>query len=62
MFSRDRQIRHENMLKFLQIRSSAASPRAKRSAHIPGEKRFEPERPVRLYSLLLPPTLPDDRK
>ena len=50
------------MLKFLQILSSAAPPRAKRSARIAADKRFEPERPVRVYSLLLPPTLPHDRK
>ncbi|MGZ4180217.1 MAG: hypothetical protein ACXVUL_05985 [Solirubrobacteraceae bacterium] len=50
------------MFKFLHLRSSAAPPRAKRSPRVPSAKRFEPERPVRVYSLLLPPTLPDDRK
>jgi hypothetical protein len=48
------------MFKFLQIRSSGARFRPKRSPR--AEKRFEPERPVRVYSLLLPPTLPHDRK
>jgi hypothetical protein len=50
------------MLKFLQIRSSAALARAKRSARTGADKRYEAERPVRVYSLLLPPTLPHDRK
>jgi len=50
------------MFKFLHLRSSAAPPRAKRSPRVASEKRFEPERPVRVYSLLLPPTLPYDRK
>jgi hypothetical protein len=50
------------MLKFLQIRGLAGPLRTKRSARSATEKRFEPERPVRLYSLLLPPTLPHDRK
>jgi len=48
------------MFKFLQIRGSAARSRVKRSPR--AEKRFEPERPVRVYSLLLPPTLPHDRR
>jgi hypothetical protein len=48
------------MFKFLQIRGSAALSAAKRPPR--AEKRFEPERPVRVYSLLLPPTLPHDRK
>ena len=50
------------MFKFLQIRNSAGPPRGKRTARIASEKRFEAERPVRVYSLLLPPTLPQDRK
>jgi hypothetical protein len=49
------------MFKFLHLRGSTANPRGKRSPR-GQEKRIGPERPVRVYSLLLPPTLPDDRK
>jgi hypothetical protein len=37
-------------------RGSARPPRAA------SEKRVEPDRPVRVYSLLLPPTFPRDRR
>jgi hypothetical protein len=50
------------MFKFLQLRSSAAPSRTKRASRMSSEKRLEPDRPVRVYSLLLPPTLPYDRK
>jgi hypothetical protein len=49
------------MFKFLQLRGSAANPRGKRAPRVQ-DKRIGSERPVRVYSLLLPPTLPDDRK
>jgi hypothetical protein len=49
------------MIRFLHPRGPAANTRGKRSPRV-HEKRIEPERPVRLYSLLLPPTLPHDRK
>jgi hypothetical protein len=49
------------MFKFLHLRGSTANPRGKRSPR-GQEKRLGPDRPVRVYSLLLPPTLPDDRK
>jgi hypothetical protein len=50
------------MFKFLHSRGAAAPTKARRSPRVPSGKRIEPERPVRLYSLLLPPTLPNDRK
>jgi hypothetical protein len=49
------------MLKFLHPRGWTANPRGKRAPQV-HEKRLGPERPVRYYSLLLPPTLPHDRK
>jgi hypothetical protein len=47
------------LLKFLHPHTPS---KAKRPQRVSSEKRIEPERPVRVYSLLLPPTLPDDRK
>jgi hypothetical protein len=53
--------RLEAMFKFLHLRGATANLRGKPSPR--GQaKRIGPERPVRVYSLLLPPTLPDDRK
>jgi len=49
------------MFKFLLSRGSTANTRGKRAPQV-NEKRPGPERPVRYYSLLLPPTLPHDRK
>ena len=49
------------MFKFLHPRGSTANPRGKRASQV-NEKRLGPERPARYYSLLLPPTLPHDRK
>jgi hypothetical protein len=45
------------ILKLFGARSKAKSPSR------PGpDKRIEAQRPVRVYSLLLPPTLPRDRR
>jgi hypothetical protein len=41
-------------------RSSAGS--ARRTPRRATGKRHEPERPTRVYSLLLPPSLPRDRR
>jgi hypothetical protein len=49
------------MFKFIRSRGLTAITRGKRASQA-SEKRHGPERPVRYYSLLLPPTLPHDRK
>ena len=49
------------MFKFLHPRGWTANTRDKRTPQA-NEKGVGPERPVRYYSLLLPPTLPHDRK
>ena len=49
------------MFKFLHSRGKTANIRGKRASQV-NAKRLGPERPVRYYSLLLPPTLPHDRK
>jgi hypothetical protein len=49
------------MIKFLHPRGWTANTGGKRTPQ-DNEKRVGPERPVRYYSLLLPPTLPHDRK
>jgi hypothetical protein len=43
-------------------RATGAPLRRRRRASRLAAKSIEPERPVRLWSLLLPPTLPSDRK
>lgn len=50
------------LLKFIHPHARVAPTKRKRASRPASEKRIEPERPVRVYSLLLPPTLPDDRR
>jgi hypothetical protein len=50
------------LLKFLHPNSPGAQSKAKRSSRAASAKRIGPDRPVRVYSLLLPPTLPRDRQ
>jgi hypothetical protein len=50
------------LLKFLHSNASATQPKAKRIPRGATERPLGAERPVRLYSLLLPPTLPRDRR
>ena len=58
---RHRQAGDKQMFRFLNPRGLTANPRGKRAPRV-HEKRIGPPRPARYYSLLLPPTLPHDRK
>jgi len=48
--------------KFLHPHQPAAPRETNRPPRAVSEKRIEPDRPVRVYSLLLPPTFPRDRR
>jgi hypothetical protein len=47
------------MIRIFHPHASGAHPKVKRA---PREKRTAQDRPVRMYSLLLPPTFPRDRR
>ena len=50
-------------VKPVQVPTGNGNPHKRvRTPHVAAVRRIEPERPTRVWSLLLPPTFPIDRK